>query len=103
MTEPTELGHHHASGPVALDVLSDIEVRLSVEVGSTLVSIADLVRTEPGDVIELGRHVDDLLDIMANGTLIARGEVINIGDHHAVRVVEIVKPAARQMSMERRR
>ena len=90
-------------GPVSLDALADIPVRLSVEVGSTAIRIADLLAAEPGQVIELDRQADDLLDIMANGTLVARGEVVQVDNHYAVRITELVGSTSRSGPVERRR
>lgn len=92
-----------AMAPVSLDALSDIPVRLSVEVGSTAIRIADLLGAEPGQVIELDRQADDFLDIMANGTLVARGEVVQVDNHYAVRVTEVIGTAPRNGPVERRR
>ena len=92
-----------AIGPVSFDALADISVRLSVEVGSTAIRIADLLGAEPGHVIELDRQADDVLDIMANGTLVARGEVVQVDKHYAVRITELIGAPARGGAVERRR
>src|SRR3546814_15633002 len=57
------------------DLLAGVSLRVSVEVGSTSMTLADLLALGEGSVVELDRAANDLLDIYANGTLIARGEI----------------------------
>lgn len=73
-----------------LDLLADVSLRLSVEVGSATMKLSDLLRVSQGSVVELDRDADAWLDIFANGTLIARGEVVSIEGRYAIRVAEIV-------------
>ena len=63
-----------------LRVLENIEVRLTVEVGRTEITIRDLLRLSEGSVVELDRLAGDPLDILINGTMIARGEVVMVGE-----------------------
>jgi flagellar motor switch protein FliN len=84
-------------------MLADIAVRLSVEVGSTAMPLYELMELAEGTVVELDRQANELLDIMANGTLIAKGEVVTIGSRFGIRIVEIVNGDARWPSQERRR
>src|SRR3546814_3437220 len=60
------------------DLLAGVSLRVSVEVGSTSMTLADLLALGEGSVVELDRAAGELLDIYANGTLIARGEIVNI-------------------------
>ena len=62
-----------------LRVLENIEVKLTVEVGNTEIKIKDLLRLNEGSVVELDRLAGDPLDILANGTRIAKGEVVMVG------------------------
>jgi flagellar motor switch protein FliN/FliY len=71
-------------------MLADIPVRLSVEVGSTALKLAELMELAEGSVVELDRQAHELLDIMANGTLIAKGEVVTVNGRFGIRVVEVV-------------
>jgi flagellar motor switch protein FliN/FliY len=73
-----------------LRVLENIEVRLTVEVGRTEITIRDLLRLSEGSVVELDRLAGDPLDILINGTMIARGEVVMVGERFGVRFGEIV-------------
>ena len=83
------------SGAENLKVLENIEVELTVEVGRAEITIRDLLRLNEGSVIELDRLAGDPLDILVNGTKIARGEVVMIGERFGVRFGEIVDPEKR--------
>jgi flagellar motor switch protein FliN/FliY len=84
------------------DLLSRISMRLSVEVGSTALTLSDLLALERDAVVELDRAIDDPLDILVNGTLIARGEVVTVDGRYGVRICEIVAPAQSLGALERR-
>ena len=68
-----------STGIQNLKVLENIEVKLTVEVGSTEMKIKDLLKLNEGSVVELERLAGDPLDILANGVKIARGEVVMVG------------------------
>jgi flagellar motor switch protein FliN len=85
-----------------LDLLSGVNIRISVEVGSTAMRLADLLNVAEGSVIELDRAAGDLLDLFANGTLIAKGEIVSVEGRYGIRVVEVVGPDARLQKIERR-
>jgi len=80
-------------------LLENIDVVLTVEVGSAEIKIRDLLRLNEGSVIELDRLAGDPLDIMANGTMIAKGEVVMVGERFGVRFSEIVAPEKRVESL----
>ena len=84
-------------------VLADIPVRLSVEVGSTALKLSELMDLAEGAVVELDRQSHELLDIMANGTLIARGEVVTVNGRFGIRVVEVVATEGAIPGAERRK
>ncbi len=84
-------------------LLADIPVRLSVEVGSTALKLAELMDLNEGSVVELDRQSHELLDIMANGTLIAKGEVVTVNNRFGIRVVEVVAPEGSTAGLERRK
>ena len=75
-----------------LKVLENIEVKLTVEVGSTELKIRDLLRLNEGSVVELERLAGDPLDILANGVKIAKGEVVMVGERFVVRFTEVANP-----------
>jgi flagellar motor switch protein FliN/FliY len=83
-------------------LLADIPVRMSVEVGSTQLRLAEIMNLGEGSVVQLDRQADELLDIMVNGTLVARGEVVTVNGRYGVRVVEIASAEARLAGIERR-
>ncbi len=78
-----------------LRVLENVEVQMTVEVGNTEIKIRDLLRLNEGAVIELDRLAGDPLDILVNGTMIAKGEVVMVGERFGVRFTEIVDPEKR--------
>ncbi|HMO74709.1 MAG TPA: flagellar motor switch protein FliN [Sphingopyxis sp.] len=72
------------------DLLAGVSLRVSVEVGSTSMTLSDLLSMAEGSVVELDRAANDLLDIYANGTLIARGEIVNVDGRYGIQVAEVV-------------
>jgi flagellar motor switch protein FliN/FliY len=80
-------------------LLENIDVVLTVEVGNAEIKIRDLLRLNEGSVIELDRLAGDPLDILANGTMIAKGEVVMVGERFGVRFSEIVAPEKRMESL----
>jgi flagellar motor switch protein FliN/FliY len=95
-----DIPQNQASGGVEnLRVLENIEVQLSVEVGNTEIKIRDLLRLNEGSVIELDRLAGDSLDILVNGTMIAKGEIVMVGERFGVRFTEIVDPEKRVESL----
>ncbi|UZW55045.1 flagellar motor switch protein FliN [Sphingobium sp. JS3065] len=83
-------------------LLADIPVRMSVEVGSTSLRLAEVMDMAEGSVVELDRQADDLLDIMVNGALIAKGEVVTVNGRYGIRIVEIAATETRLAGIERR-
>jgi flagellar motor switch protein FliN len=83
-------------------LLADIPLRLSVEVGSTSLRLAELMDLSEGSVVELDRQANELLDILVNGTLVAKGEVVTVGGKFGIRVVDVVAAEARLQGVERR-
>lgn len=82
--------------------LSDIKVRLSVEVGNVSMTISEIMDLQEGSVVELDRQVDQLIDINVNGTLVARGEVVPVKNKFGVRIAEIVSNGMTRARVERR-
>jgi flagellar motor switch protein FliN/FliY len=78
-----------------LGVLDTVKVRLTVEVGRTQITIQDLLKLNEGSVVELDRMAGDPLDIQINGTTIAKGEVVVIGERFGIRFGDIVDPKDR--------
>ena len=78
-----------------LDVVQDVKVTLSMELGRTQLSIRELLQLSQGSVIELDRMVDEHMDVLVNGTLVAHGEVVVIDDKFGIRLTDVVKPLDR--------
>jgi flagellar motor switch protein FliN len=85
-----------------IDLLSGVSLRVSVEVGSASLRLSDLLNLREGSVVELDRQANDLLDIFANGTLIAKGEIVNVEGRYGIRIVDVVAPDRRLNGIERR-
>jgi flagellar motor switch protein FliN/FliY len=79
----------------SLRVLENIEVTLTVEVGRTELTIRDLLRLSEGSVIDLNRLAGDPLDVLVNGTPIARGEVVMVGERFGIRFSSVIDPEER--------
>jgi flagellar motor switch protein FliN len=84
------------------DLLAGVTLRISVEVGSASLTLAELLSLNEGSVIELDRQANDLLDIFANGTLVAKGEVVAVEGRYGIRVIDIVAPERELPGLERR-
>jgi flagellar motor switch protein FliN len=78
-----------------LRLLENIDVALTVEVGRTQLTIRDLLRLSEGSVVELNRLAGDPLDVLVNGTPIAKGEVVMVGDRFGIRFGQIITPEER--------
>jgi flagellar motor switch protein FliN len=91
--------HSNASDSEAqgrrLDLLLDVPLDLSVELGRARMSIQDLLNLSPGSVIELDKIAGEALDILINGRLVARGEAVVVNDKFGIRISEIVSPSER--------
>jgi flagellar motor switch protein FliN/FliY len=81
--------------PRKLDLLLDVPLDLSVELGRARMSIQDLLNLSPGSVIELDKVAGEPLDFMVNGRLVARGEAVVVNDKFGVRITDIVSPQER--------
>lgn len=73
-----------------LDLLMDIALNISVEIGSTKRAVKDVVNLTKGSIIELDKHADDPVDILVNGQLFARGDVVVVEDNFGVRITEVI-------------
>jgi flagellar motor switch protein FliN/FliY len=73
-----------------LSVLKNVEMQISVELGRARMSVGGLLSLASGDVVELDRSANSPVDVLVNGTLVARGEVVVVDDEFGVRVSEIV-------------
>ncbi|HEB57569.1 MAG TPA: flagellar motor switch protein FliN, partial [Gammaproteobacteria bacterium] len=78
-----------------LDVILDIPVTLSMEIGRTELPINSLLQLNQGSVVELDRLAGEPMDVLINGTLIAHGEVVVINEKFGIRLTDVVSPAER--------
>jgi flagellar motor switch protein FliN/FliY len=90
----------YANSPVTmdgpnLDVILDIPVSISMEVGSTNISIRNLLQLNQGSVVELDRLAGEPLDVLVNGTLIAHGEVVVVNEKFGIRLTDVISPSER--------
>lgn len=91
--------HSEGATEHRLDVVLNIPVTLSMEIGRTAVSIRHLLELTPGSVVKLERPVGEPLDIMINGCLIARGEVVIVNEKFGMRITDIVSPEERMKKL----
>jgi flagellar motor switch protein FliN len=82
-------------GDVSLDVVLDVPVTLSLEVGRSRIPIRTLLQLNQGSVVELDRAAGEPLDVYANGTLVAHGEVVVVNEKFGIRLTDVVSPAER--------
>ena len=90
------------AGAPNFDLLAGVSLRVSVEVGSTSMTLAELLALSDGSVVELDRAANELLDIYANGTLIAKGEIVSVDGRYGIQVAELVAPDRGIAGFERR-
>lgn len=87
-----------APGPhsdVNLELVLDVPVSLALHVGTTRISIRELVNLAEGSVVALDRSASEPLDVMVNGTLVAHGEIVVVDGQFGVRLTDVVSPAQR--------
>lgn len=88
-------GGGHVEGNPDLDVILDIPVTISMEVGRTSITIRNLLQLNQGSVIELDRLAGEPLDVLVNGTLIAHGEVVVVNEKFGIRMTDVISPSER--------
>lgn len=80
---------------VNLDVILDVPVTISMEIGRTQINIRNLLQLNQGSVVELDRLAGEPMDVLVNGTLIAHGEVVVVNDKFGIRLTDVISPAER--------
>lgn len=97
--ELDDLEDDSESGPTiedsSLDVILDIPVTISMEVGNTRISIRNLLKLNQGSVVELDRLAGEPLDVLVNGTLIAHAEVVVVNEKYGIRLTDVISAAER--------
>ena len=84
-----------SSDELNLDVILDVPVTLSMEIGRTQINIRNLLQLNQGSVVELDRFAGEPLDVLVNGTLIAHGEVVVINDKFGIRLTDVISLSER--------
>ena len=85
-----------ANGPdLNLDVILDVPVTLSLEVGRARLPIRNLLQLNQGSVVELDRAAGEPLDVFVNGTLVAHGEVVVVNEKFGIRLTDVISPSER--------
>ena len=84
-----------------LDMILDIPVKLTVELGRTKITIKNLLQLAHGSVVELDAMAGEPMDVLVNGTLIAQGEVVVVNDKFGIRLTDIITPSERMRKLNR--
>jgi len=84
-----------------LDMIMDIPVQLTVELGRTKIAIRNLLQLAQGSVIELDRLAGEPMDVLVNGCLIAQGEVVVVNDKFGIRLTDVIAPDERLRRLQR--
>ena len=87
--------------PGDFDLILDIPVNLTVELGRTKISIRNLLQLAHGSVVELDGLAGEPMDVLVNGTLIAQGEVVVVNDKFGIRLTDIITPQERVRKLNR--
>ena len=96
-------GGQMAAGGVMneLDMILDIPVQITVELGRTKITIKNLLQLAHGSVVELEAMAGEPMDVLVNGTLIAQGEVVVVNDKFGIRLTDIITPSERMRKINR--
>lgn len=93
--ELTADGEKGGRGEVHLDAILDVPVTISMEIGRTQITIRNLLQLNQGSVVELDRLAGEPMDVLVNGTLIAKGEVVVVNEKFGIRLTDIISPSDR--------
>ena len=98
---PTESDSGIASLDPKLELLYDLQLPVSIELGKTNMLIRDILRLGRGSVIEFDKLVSEPVDVLVNGKKVAEGEVVVIDKHFGIRITTLVDPSDRLRSLKR--
>lgn len=94
--QPPHITSNGVEQPIAdISMILDIPVTLSMEIGQTRISIEELLKLGKDSVIELQRMADEPMDVLVNGTLVAHGEAVVVGDRFGIRLTDVISPQER--------
>jgi len=88
------------TGATNLDLLLGVTLQVTVELGRAKVTIEEILHLGPGSVVELDKLAGEPVDVLINGRLIAKGEVVVIDDRFGVRITDVIPPAQRVRSLQ---
>jgi|SRR5688500_128195 flagellar motor switch protein FliN len=88
------------TGQLNLDLIMDVRLTLTLEVGRTRISVRNLLALTQGSVVELDKLAGEPLDVLVNGTLVAHGEVVVVNDKFGIRLLDVVSPEKRVESLK---
>lgn len=91
----------NATPPQGFDMIMDIPVSLTVELGRTKISIRNLLQLAHGSVVELEGLAGEPMDVLVNGTLIAQGEVVVVNEKFGIRLTDVITPQERIRKLNR--
>jgi flagellar motor switch protein FliN len=94
-------GAQNSPTPQGFDMILDIPVNMTVELGRTKISIRNLLQLAHGSVVELEGMAGEPMDVLVNGTLIAQGEVVVVNDKFGIRLTDIITPQERIRKLNR--
>ena len=88
------------AGQLNLDLIMDVRLVLTLEVGRTRISVRNLLALTQGSVVELDKLAGEPLDVLVNGTLVAHGEVVVVNDKFGIRLLDVASPEQRMGSLK---
>ena len=95
VAKPADSGSNADKKELNLDVILDVPVTVSLEVGRARMPIRNLLQLNQGSVVELERQTGEPFDVYVNGTLIAHGEVVVVNERFGIRLTDVISPAER--------
>ncbi len=93
--EETAKGENICPELEKMELLADIPVEISVEIGNTDMQLEEILNLHPNSIIELDRHINEPVDIKINGKLVAKGELYIVEDQYGIKITQIVTPEER--------
>lgn len=98
---PMDMSAHGDGSPQNLDMILDIPVNMTVELGRTKIAIRNLLQLAQGSVVELDGLAGEPMDVLVNGCLIAQGEVVVVNDKFGIRLTDIITPSERLRRLQK--
>jgi flagellar motor switch protein FliN len=86
----------NSGAPASIDMLMDVPLRVTVELGRTQMSVRQVLELQNGAVVELDRMAGEAVDVLVNDKLMARGEVVVVDDKFGIRITELISQGRRE-------